>query len=82
MGCPWFVYWSLSDAWKGNTILVPTQTKCYWGGTGLAAMNSQYQIKWNDLMAASTVSSLPLVVLFICFQKYFIAGMTGGAVKS
>ena len=37
MGCPWFVYWSLSDAWKGNTILVPTQTKCYWGGTGLAA---------------------------------------------
>ena len=22
MGCPWFVYWSLSDAWKGNTILV------------------------------------------------------------
>ena len=25
MGCPWFVYWSLSDAWKGNTILVPTR---------------------------------------------------------
>ncbi len=49
---------------------------------GIISLNSQYQIKWNDLMAASTVSSLPLVVLFICFQKYFIAGMTGGAVKS
>lgn len=49
---------------------------------GIIALNSQYQIKWNDLMAASTISSLPLVVLFVCFQKYFIAGMTGGAVKS
>lgn len=49
---------------------------------GIISLNSQYQIKWNDLMAASTVSSLPLVVLFVCFQKYFIAGMTGGAVKS
>lgn len=49
---------------------------------GIISLNSQYQIKWNDLMAASTVSSLPLVVLFLCFQKYFIAGMTGGAVKS
>lgn len=37
MGCPWFTYWSLSDTWKENTILVPTQNKCYWGGTGLAA---------------------------------------------
>ena len=49
---------------------------------GIISMNTQYQIKWNDLMAASTMSSLPLVILFVCFQKYFIAGMTGGAVKS
>lgn len=49
---------------------------------GIISLNSQYQIKWNDLMAASTVSSLPLVVMFVCFQRYFIAGMTGGAVKS
>ena len=48
---------------------------------GIIALNSQYQIKWNDLMAASAFSSIPLVVLFVCFQKYFIAGMTGGAVK-
>ena len=37
MGCPWFTYWCLSDAWKDNTILVPTPDQCYWGGTGLAA---------------------------------------------
>ncbi|MEY8354681.1 carbohydrate ABC transporter permease [Lachnospiraceae bacterium 54-53] len=49
---------------------------------GIISLNSQYQIKWNDLMAASSISSLPLAALFVCFQKYFIAGMTGGAVKS
>ena len=37
MGCPWFTYWCLSDTWKENTILVPAQNKCYWGGTGIAA---------------------------------------------
>ncbi|MBE7719676.1 MAG: carbohydrate ABC transporter permease [Lacrimispora celerecrescens] len=49
---------------------------------GIISLNSQYQIKWNDLMAASSISSIPLVILFVSFQKYFIAGMTGGAVKS
>ncbi|MFT3888119.1 MAG: carbohydrate ABC transporter permease [Arachnia sp.] len=49
---------------------------------GIMALNSQYQVHWNDMMAASAVSCLPLIVLFLCFQRYFIAGMTGGAVKN
>lgn len=49
---------------------------------GIVALNSQNQIYWNDMMAASTFSSLPLIILFVIFQRYFIAGMTGGAVKS
>ncbi len=48
---------------------------------GIMALNSQYQVHWNDMMAASTVSCLPLLILFLLFQRYFIAGMTGGAVK-
>lgn len=49
---------------------------------GIMALNSQYQVHWNDMMAASAVSCLPLVILFLAFQRYFIAGMTGGAVKN
>ena len=49
---------------------------------GIVSLNTQNQVHWNDMMAASTVSSLPLMILFLCFQKYFIAGMTSGAVKS
>ncbi|MCD7819549.1 MAG: hypothetical protein LUH07_10950 [Lachnospiraceae bacterium] len=36
-GCPWYTYWSLTDTWNGNTILVDAPTQFYWGGTGLAA---------------------------------------------
>ncbi len=49
---------------------------------GIVSLNSQNQVHWNDMMAASSMSCLPLIVLFLCFQKYFIAGMTSGAVKS
>lgn len=49
---------------------------------GIISLNTQNQVKWNDLMAAATFSTLPLSILFICFQNYFIAGLTGGAVKS
>lgn len=49
---------------------------------GIAEMNGFQQVRWNDMMAASLLASLPLIVLFICLQKYFISGLTSGAVKS
>ena len=63
MGCPWFVYWSLSDAWKGNTILVPTQTKCYWGGTGLAATTD----------CADTELAAKIMKFFTCDEDGMVA---------
>ena len=49
---------------------------------GIAEMNGFQQIRWNDMMAASLMASLPLILLFICLQKYFVSGLTSGAVKS
>lgn len=49
---------------------------------GIVALNTQNQVHWNDMMAASCISCLPLLILFLCFQKSFVAGMTSGAVKS
>lgn len=48
---------------------------------GMAELNGYYKILWNDMMAASVIASLPLIVLFIFLQKYFISGLTAGAVK-
>lgn len=48
---------------------------------GIAELNGFYKIQWNDMMAASLIASLPLVIAFIFLQKYFISGLTAGAVK-
>lgn len=37
--------------------------------------------EWAAAMAASTIATLPIAVLFACFQKYFIKGLTAAAVK-
>ena len=38
-------------------------------------------VMWNEVMAASAISSLPLIILFVFLQRYFISGMTAGSVK-
>lgn len=44
-------------------------------------MSKSYSVYWNELMAASCLSSVPLIVVFVFLQRYFISNMTGGAVK-
>jgi multiple sugar transport system permease protein len=48
---------------------------------GLAFFTSQHDVAYNLLMAASTLVVLPIVVLFIVAQRFFIEGITVGGVK-
>jgi multiple sugar transport system permease protein len=48
---------------------------------GLRGYATQYQVYWNQVMAASLVVSLPVVAGFLVLQRYFVAGLTAGAVK-
>jgi multiple sugar transport system permease protein len=49
---------------------------------GLALFEGLHgQIPWGYIMAASTLASLPLVVLAVLFQKYVIQDVTRGALK-
>ncbi|MDR0641049.1 MAG: carbohydrate ABC transporter permease [Treponema sp.] len=48
---------------------------------GIAQMNGFYKIEWNELMAASIVSSIPLLLIFLFLQRYFVSSLTAGAVK-
>jgi multiple sugar transport system permease protein len=41
----------------------------------------EFQTAWPDLMAASLVVSLPVVVAFIALQRFLVSGMTAGAVR-
>lgn len=48
---------------------------------GLYAFQGQYSTDWNYLMAASTVTMLPLLILFFVGQRYFIQGVVISGVK-
>lgn len=41
----------------------------------------EFQTAWPDLMAASLVTSLPVVIAFVILQRHLVAGLASGAVK-
>lgn len=48
---------------------------------GLQLYSTQTNVYWNQIMAASVVVSVPIVIGFLLLQKNFVAGLTAGAVK-
>ncbi|GIT80654.1 ABC transporter permease [Leifsonia sp. LS1] len=48
---------------------------------GLQLYSTQTNVYWNQIMAASLVVSIPIVVAFLLLQRSFVAGLTAGAVK-
>lgn len=48
---------------------------------GLETMVGQYELRDGELMAGSTLIALPLLILFIFLNRYFIHGLAAGAVK-
>jgi len=48
---------------------------------GLAGIVGQYQIDWGFLLSGAVLASLPVIFLFVFIGKYFVSGLTEGAVK-
>lgn len=48
---------------------------------GLQLYSTQANVYWNQIMAASLVVSIPVVIAFLALQRSFVAGLTAGAVK-
>lgn len=42
---------------------------------------SEREIPWNNIMAASVVVTIPLIILVLIFQRRIVDGLTAGAVK-
>lgn len=36
---------------------------------------------WNIMFAGATIAIIPMLIVFICFSRYFMSGLTAGAVK-
>ena len=49
---------------------------------GIQLLLGQNSYHWNQMMAISVLGSIPVLILFLVFQRYFIGGLTSGSVKS
>ncbi len=48
---------------------------------GVFSLQSAYETEWQLVAAASFIGLVPMMAAFIFLQRYFIAGLTAGAVK-
>lgn len=48
---------------------------------GLFSLQSGYETEWQIVAAASLIGILPVMAMFVLLQRYFVAGLTAGAVK-
>jgi multiple sugar transport system permease protein len=48
---------------------------------GISALQAEFTTNYGMLMAGAAIASVPMIIIFIAFQKYFTQGITMGAVK-
>lgn len=48
---------------------------------GLALVQEEVPLDFNLLMAGATYAAIPMIVVFLFFQRYFLRGVTVGAIK-
>jgi len=49
---------------------------------GIQLLMGQHSYEWNQMMSMSILGCIPVLLLFLFFQRFFIGGMTAGAVKN
>ena len=48
---------------------------------GIFQFRTQFYTQWPELMAASVIAIVPIALLYVFFQRYFVAGVTAAGVK-
>jgi multiple sugar transport system permease protein len=48
---------------------------------GLATMVAAHDMNWGDIMAGAFLISVPLLLMLVFVSKYFVQGLTAGAMK-
>jgi trehalose/maltose transport system permease protein len=65
---------ALTFTLSGTTRTVPV-------AIALMSGASSYELPWGNIMAASVIVTVPLIILVLIFQRWIVSGLTAGAVK-
>jgi alpha-1,4-digalacturonate transport system permease protein len=75
----------LSFTWRWNDYLWPLivigDQKNFTLQLSLANLVGTNTVEWGTLLAYATLAMLPVLVVFLCFQRYFLKGSLSGGVK-
>ena len=72
--------WSWNDLLYSLTLVTSATKRTLAPGLSLTYMG-EFQNNWSNMMAASIFVSIPVALIFIFLQRYFIQGITSGSVK-
>lgn len=64
-----------------NPLVLLGSTKGYTVTTGIYLAVGQYSTNWDQIFALVVLASLPVLVVFLLMQRYFVSGLTEGAIK-
>jgi len=62
-------------------LLVATDKDMYTAPVALGTLIGLTRVSWGGIMVGAVMLTLPMLVVFLALQRYFVAGITAGAVK-
>lgn len=62
-------------------LLVLTSRDAYTIPVALGTLVGLTRVSWGGIMVGTAIATVPFLVMFLFLQRYFVAGITAGAVK-
>lgn len=72
--------WSWNDLLYSMTLVTDAAKRTLASGLVMTFLG-EASTNWGYMMAASVVASIPVTIIFVFLQRYFIQGLTSGSVK-
>ena len=72
--------WSWNDLLYAMTLVTDPSRRTLAPGLVMTYLG-EASTNWAAMMSASIVASIPVTIIFVFLQRYFITGLTSGAVK-
>lgn len=71
--------------WRWNELawplIVVSEKSMYTVQLGLAMVKGEHYIEWTQIMPLTLLSIIPILLVFLFFQRYFIQGFVGSGMK-